>query len=199
MRGEILTNEAKNDIAKEEFSHLNKKRFNEIKKIENSQAKIFIFSRNEKIIQKITSTIDKLNHDLIGVSGNGEKGYKDLKTENPDLIFISLDLDGRWSAAELGRRLTKLNTPLIFIFNQEKDLDSEDFYMYNYGFIFENFNEKQIKFAMEVALHTHLEKIETIESYEDNLHEKNDELIVEKFYSVLIFLLSLGLIMYGVI
>ncbi len=199
MRGEILTNEAKNDIAKEEFSHLNKKRFNEIKKIENSQAKIFIFSRNEKIIQKITSTIDKLNHDLIGVSGNGEKGYKDLKTENPDLIFISLDLDGRWSAAELGRRLTKLNTPLIFIFNQEKDLDSEDFYMYNYGFIFENFNEKQIKFAMEVALHTHLEKIETIESYEDNLHEKNDELIVEKFYSVLIFLLSLGLIVYGVI
>ena len=194
-----MINEEQNEIAKEEFSNLDNKRFKEIKKIENETPKIFIYCKNVEVIDRIANTVEKLQYDLVGVSGNGEEGYKDVNLTDPDLIFISLDLDGRWDAAELGRRLIKRNVPLIFIFKNTYEMDRENFFMYNYGFIFENYNENQIRFTMQVALRTHLEKIETIESYENNLHSKNDELIVEKFYSVLVFILSLFLIFGGVI
>ncbi len=199
MKREKLSKEEKDNIAKEEFSHLDRKRFKEIKHITDSPPKIFIFCKNNTVTDKITNTINKLGYNLVGVTGNGEEGYNDVILTNPDLIFISLNLDGKWDSLELGKKLVKLNTPLIFIFNNKKDLDKDEFYMYNYGFIFENYNENQIKFTIEVALKTHLEKIESIENYENNLHEKNNELVIEKFYSVLIFILSLLLIIAGVI
>lgn len=195
----ILINTQKDEIAKEEFSHLDKKRFRQIKHIEESKPRIYILSKNDDVISKVTDTVEKLEYTVVGTENNGEKAYKEIIYSNPDLIFLSIDLEGGWSASKLGHKLTKLNIPLIFIFNRKRDLDRDEFYMYNYGFIFENYTHDQIRFTIEVALHTHLLKIESIEEFENNLHEKNEELIIEKFYSVLIFILSLILIIVGTV
>ena len=142
--------------------------------------------------------MDNLGYELSGVSSNGEDSFKKIKKNKPDILFLSLDLDGKWDGVQLGKELTVFSIPLIYIFNQEKDLDSDDFLMYNYGFILETYTLDQIKFTIEVTIRTHLQKIETIESYEDNLQEKNSELIIEKFYTSIVFILSLFLIFSGV-
>ena len=194
-----LTEEEIQKIAKEEFKHLDTNRFQKIKEIEHSIPKIYVVSKNKEINDKIISTVEKLKYEIITISDNGEKALEDIEEENPDLVFIGLSLEGQYDGIEVGHKLTKYNIPLIFIFNQKTELDKDEFLMYNYGFIFESFTEDQIKFTIEVALRTHLQKIESIEKYENNLKDKNEDLIIEKFYSILIFVLSILLIAAGVI
>lgn len=195
----FIRNDELNDIAKEEFSNLNKSRFNQIKHIHDDKARIYVVSENEDVINKIEETVNLLGYNLVGQTGNAKEALKDIESKSPDMVFISLDLDGEWDGIKLGHKLVSFNLPLIYILNNEQDLDKDDFVIYNYGFILENYSIDQIKFAIEVGLRTHLQKIEKIESYEANLHEKNVDLVIEKFYSILVFVLSIILIVGGII
>ena len=99
----ILNNEI-NSIAKEEFSHLNKKRFNQIKQIREDKAKIYVVCKNEEVVSKIRETVNFLDYNFVGQSNNGEKAYNDIKSKTPDMVFIGLDLEGKCDGIELGHK-----------------------------------------------------------------------------------------------
>lgn len=186
-------------IAKEEFKTLNKKRFKEIKKIDTESPDIFILCKNVDTVERIQQTVSQLSYQTVGISSNGRQSIGDIKRLKPDLIFIGVDLDGSWDGIKTGRELIKYNIPLIYIFSNDTDVENDDFLLSNYGFIFENYTHDQIKFAIEIALKAHLENIVSVEKFEDSLSEKNTELVVEKFYSVLILALSVALILSGIV
>ena len=79
-----------NDLAKGEFSTLNKSKFKKFNKVEVPN--IYILCSNSEVTQNIKETAEDLHYNVVGISDNGEKGIKEAVELNTHLIFISLNL-----------------------------------------------------------------------------------------------------------
>ena len=184
-----------NDLAKGEFSTLNKSKFKKFNKVEVPN--IYILCSNSEVTQNIKETAEDLHYNVVGISDNGEKGIKEAVESNTHLIFISLNLNGKISGVSAGQFISKFNIPIIYIFEDSLDVDSNNFLMTNYGFIFERYSKSEIKFAMEVALRKYFHNVKSVEHVESKHKEKNVELGMEKAFSVVVFAVSVVLLILG--
>ena len=197
---EINEEEIIDSLAKKEFSTLDSKRYNElINENQEDTDKIYILSKNTQAIEIITKTIEKLNHKLVGVSSNSEELLEKIEEINPQLVFLSIDLDGEFDGIETGEKLSEYNIPLIYIFSEASDIEANKFLITNYGFVFDFYKEDEIKFTMEIALKKHETDLKQVNQVETRFKEKNIELGIEKLYSTLLLILSIFLIIVGLI
>lgn len=186
-------------LAKNEFKNLKKSRYKQVNNLLNKNPDIFLISKKTPITERIIETINNLNYHYVGICDDGRKAVKRVEKIKPDLIFIGTDLDDDYNGINVGMDLSKYNIPLIYIFDNKTDFDVDPFIMENYGFIYDNYNQNQIKFAIEIAIRTSMRSIHSVEVYENKFHEKNTELVIEKLYSTLLLTLSVILILAGVI
>lgn len=187
-------------LAKNEFKNLKKSRYKQVNNLLNRNPDIFIISKKTPVTKRIIETVNNLNYHYVGICSDGHKAVKHVEKIEPDLIFISTDLDDTdYNGINAGMDLSKYNIPLIYIFDNKTDFDVDPFIMENYGFIYDNYNQNQIKFAIEIAIRTSMRSIHSVEVYENRFHEKNTELVIEKLYSTLLLTLSVILILAGVI
>lgn len=186
-------------LAKNEFKNLKKSRYKQVNNLLNKNPDIFIISKKAPITERIIETINNLNYHYVGICDDGHKAVKHVAKIKPDLIFISTNLNDDYDGINVGMDLSKYNIPFIYIFDNETDFDVDPFIMENYGFIYDNYNQNQIKFAIEIAIRTSMRSIHSVEVYENKFHEKNTELVIEKLYSTLLLTLSIILILAGVI
>lgn len=160
---------------------------------------IYIVSKCKLAIDNIKETLNNEHYNLVGVSNNSEEAFSFIEERIPDLVFISLDLDGKFNGEDLGKFINKLDIPLIYIFNADDDLSQNGFLETNYGFIFEDYSPNEIKFVIKVALKKHETNIKSVVNVESKVSEKNIELGIEKLYSALLLFLSVVLIISGII
>ena len=160
---------------------------------------IYIVSKSKPVIDNIRETLKNEHYNLVGVSNNSEEAFSFIEERIPDLVFISLDLDGKFNGEDLGKFINKLDIPLIYIFNADDDLSQNGFLETNYGFIFEDYSPNEIKFVIKVALKKHETNIKSVVNAESKVSEKNIELGIEKLYSALLLFLSVVLIICGII
>ncbi len=187
------------ELAKKEFSSLDSSKYQENTNTASDDVGICILSKNPEIIETITETIETANHKLLEVSSDGEEFLKKIDELNPQLIFIGLELDGKLDGVKTGEKISERNIPLVYIFKDSADIESNKFLITNYGFIFEFFKPEEIKFTMEIALKKHKTDITHVSKVETRFQEKNIELGIEKLYSTLLLILSIFLIVAGLI
>lgn len=216
--GNDISNSETNDdiiykVAKNEFSSINSEHNSEdlILNVDTDKLKsnpnkllekvpdIYIVSKSKHVINNIRETLNNEHYNLVGVSNNSEEAFSFIEEKVPDLVFISLDLDGKFNGEDLGKFINKLDIPLIYIFNADDDLSQNGFLETNYGFIFEDYSPNEIKFVIKVALKKHENNIKSVVNAESKVSEKNIELGIEKLYSALLLFLSVVLIICGII
>lgn len=196
------------EVAKNEFSSLKNlkntkdlliniddSKLNQDKLLENVP-RIYIISKNNLIVKNIKNTIKKEHYDCIGISDNIEDSLRFIEDKLPDLVFISFDLDD----GSIGKNINKLDIPLIYIFSKDDNLKQNNVLLtMDYGFIFEDSDLNEIKFAMKIALKKHENNVKSVVNVKSKINEKNIELGIEKLYSALLLVLSVFLILSGII
>lgn len=196
------------EVAKNEFSSLKNlkntkdlliniddSKLNQDKLLENVP-RIYIISKNNLIVKNIKNTIKKEHYDCIGISDNLKDSLMFIEDKLPDLVFISFDLDD----GSIGKNINKLDIPLIYIFSKNDDLKQNNVLLtMDYGFIFEDSDLNEIKFAMKIALKKHENNVKSVVNVKSKINEKNIELGIEKLYSALLLVLSVFLILSGII
>ena len=187
------------ELAKKEFSHLNKDKYKQVNKLNSDVPNIYIISSKDHIIQNIKESAKELNYNVAGVSNDGETAIKNLKRLNIHLVVMSLNLKGKLSCISVGQIISKYNIPVIYVFDDAFDTQSSNFLMTNYGFIFEHYSVNEIKFALKVAIKKHYYNITSVQKVENRFREKNIELGIEKLYSSLLLGLSILLIVGGIL
>ncbi|MDO5850196.1 MAG: glycosyltransferase [Methanobacteriaceae archaeon] len=210
-------------IVREEFLSTNSLS-NSIKQLESKTPNIYILSKNESVINNIKKSVNDLDYNIVGVSSNGDISIEDIKKLNIDLIFISMNLN-RGNGLNVANRIIELDIPIIYIleenrnyngsnetnnlnhdsnpnsiFNSNSNLDYLNNYLIrNYGFILENYDSDEIRFAIDLALKKHAKDLESLNKVKNKFKEKANELVIEKLYSVLLLVISITLIVSGVI
>ena len=197
---EIDENKIIDKLAKKEFSTLDSKRYDKLlNKEDEEKTGIYILSKNTQAIEIITKTIEKSEHKLIGISSNGKELLEKIEEINPQLVFISINLDGKLDGIKTGETLSKYNIPLVYIFSDTSDIEKNKFLITNYGFVFDFYKEDEMKFTMEIVLKKHKSDLKHVNKVETRFQEKNIELGIEKLYSTLLLVLSIFLIITGII
>ncbi len=161
--------------------------------------KVYLVSKNKKAIRNIEKTLTNEHYDLVGISDNSEEALYFIEENLPDIVFLSLDLNGKKNGEELGKLINKLDIPIIYIFNFDDNLTQSNFIETNYGFIFDEYSTDEIKFVIKVALKKHASNVKTVIDVKSRMTEKNIELGIEKLYSGLLLTLSIILIISGII
>lgn len=161
--------------------------------------KVYLVSKNKKAIRNIEKTLTNEHYDLVGISDNSEEALYFIEENLPDIVFLSLDINGKKNGEELGKLINKLDIPIIYIFNIEDNLTQSNFIETNYGFIFDEYSTNEIKFVIKVALKKHTSNVKTVIDVKSRMTEKNIELGIEKLYSGLLLVLSIILIISGII
>lgn len=182
------------DVAVEEFSQLNKKRFREILTNKND-APILLITRNEKIVEKMTKS-HKLKHDIVIRSINSQIN-SEINLIRPKMVLLDTDIE--IDINRLVVELRSLNIPLIYILNRKEDLDDDKLLTSSHSFIYEDYTIEEVELTIEMTLNNYYNNIEKLQRYENRLHQKNAELFIEKFYSIMVFTFSIVLILDGVI
>lgn len=214
-------------IVHEEFLSTNSLS-NSIKQLESKTPNIYILSKNDTVINNIKSAINNLDYNLLGVSSNGDISIEDIKKLNIDLIFISMNLN-RDSDLNVANRIIDLDIPIIYILEDNHNLDNsssennylnsywdnsgnnfkndfddnsdylDNYLIRNYGFILENYDSDEIRFAIDLALKKHTTDSDALINVKNRFKEKANELVIEKLYSVLLLVISITLIISGVV
>ncbi|MDY2744842.1 MAG: glycosyltransferase [Methanosphaera sp.] len=170
-----------------------------IKSLNERIPKVYIVSKNKKAIRNIEKTLTNEHYDLVGISDNSEEALYFIEENLPDIVFLSLDINGKKNGEELGKLINKLDIPIIYIFNIEDNLTQSNFIETNYGFIFDEYSTNEIKFVIKVALKKHTSNVKTVIDVKSRMTKKNIELGIEKLYSGLLLVLSIILIISGII
>ena len=160
---------------------------------------VYVVSKSNIAIDNIKKTVNSEHYIFLGVSDNSEEALYFIEENTPDIVFLSLDIYGKFNGEELGKLINKLDIPIIYIFNLDDDLGYSSFIETNYGFVFEDYSPEEIKFVIKVALKKHESNVKSVINVKSKMTEKNVELGIEKLYSTLLLALSVILIADGII
>lgn len=141
---------------------------------------IKINTKNPKILIIAPFDYNLEEYEVISKVNNLEEGLKNIEKLKPDLVFISSNF----------KLKTPINQPIIYILEEDEDINLID-----YGFVFKNYTNKEIKFTIDIALKKYYDNLKLLENVEKNIKTKNNELIIEKTYSIIILSISIILIL----
>ena len=66
-----------------------------IKSLNERIPKVYIVSKNKKAIRNIEKTLTNEHYDLVGISDNSEEALYFIEENLPDIVFLSLDINGK--------------------------------------------------------------------------------------------------------
>lgn len=109
------------------------------------------------IAASIKSLLTKLGYEVIDLIAKGEDAVRVAVEEEPDLILMDIALGGEIDGIEATRQIaSRVNIPVIYLtaFSQSEILDRAKFTK-PYGFLVKPPKERDLKVAIEMALHKH--------------------------------------------
>jgi PAS domain S-box-containing protein len=97
------------------------------------------------------------DYDVIGIVSSGERAIKKVEEEKPDLILVDIVLKGEIDGIDAVKRILKnLEIPVIYLTAYADDEKLQRAKITEpYGYIIKPYEDKELKFAMEMALYKH--------------------------------------------
>lgn len=84
--------------------------------MENCSKKILIVEDNLLLASVQCRLLQKMGHDVIGSTDNGQDALEKVKTDAPDLILMDLNIKGPWDGIETMHKINEeVPTPVIFL------------------------------------------------------------------------------------
>lgn len=124
--------------------------------------KILIVEDEWIIANDIKDALMEAGYKITGISASGDDAISQVKNDQPDLILMDVVLQGDLTGIETAKMISaRYDIPIIFLsaydnhflIEQAKQTD-------NYGYLLKPFNSKELKIAIELALHKKLKKQE---------------------------------------
>ncbi len=83
-----------------------------------SHLKIYIVEDDPLIALTIETALKKQGYTICGNADNVEEAIEKIKTNNPDLVLVDIQLDGEKDGVHLAESLDKLEIPYIYLTSQ---------------------------------------------------------------------------------
>ena len=118
---------------------------------------IIIVEDENIVAMDLAATLGRLGYDVLGTTPRGEEAVELVRSMAPDLVLMDIMLAGSLDGVQAAERiLAEASVPIVFLtaYTDDKTIErasrSEP-----YGFIVKPFHDRDIKSAVEVALHKH--------------------------------------------
>lgn len=87
--------------------------------------RVLIVEDESLVAKSLSSKLDQLGHDILGVADNVTEALEMIRDEIPDAILLDIELKGSQSGIDLAKILSKENTPFVFISEKKDDASFE--------------------------------------------------------------------------
>lgn len=130
--------------------------------------KIMVVDDEVIISSQLERRLSMMGYDVVGRANSGEKSVDMARSLRPDLILMDIVMPGRFDGIEAARRIREdMNIPVIFMTAYADDhFVSRAKQVEPFGYILKPFQEKEVRAAIEVALH----KIEVERDLHRSIH-----------------------------
>jgi AmiR/NasT family two-component response regulator len=120
--------------------------------------KRIVIVEDEGIVAKdISRKVEQLGYSVQKIISSGERVKEEIMKSPPDLIFMDIVLKGELDGIETAQQIREhYNIPIIYItaYADEKTLERVKM-TEPYGYIVKPFDSRDLRIAMEIALHKH--------------------------------------------
>jgi CheY-like chemotaxis protein len=120
-------------------------------------ARILVVEDEFIVAKEIEMRVAAMGYEVVDSAPNAEKALKSAAKHRPDLVLMDIhlqgEMDGITAAEEIRRRF---QLPVIFVTAYSEDTTLQRAKVAEpYGFILKPFEERELKSAIEIALHKH--------------------------------------------
>ncbi len=119
--------------------------------------KILIVEDECLTAMELKNNLKDCNYDILTPLSSGEEAIEVSKTTKPNLILMDIMLAGKINGIEASKEIKKfLDIPIIYLtaYGDYETLQNAKF-TEPHAYILKPFNEKEIRYAIEIALHKH--------------------------------------------
>ncbi len=116
-------------------------------------ARIMVVDDEMIIAMQLEVCLRDMGHEIAWLASTGTEAVREAARLGPDLVLMDIVMPGKLDGIGAAERIRQdLNIPVVFLtaFSDDKVIERA----HAYGFIIKPFQERQIKAAVEVALHT---------------------------------------------
>ncbi|MBR9844778.1 MAG: response regulator transcription factor [Algicola sp.] len=141
---------------------------------------IYIVEDEPLIVSTIETALLKQGFKIVGDASNAISALKDIKSLQPDLILIDIQLEGNQDGIDLALDLDKVQLPYVFLSSQtDPDTIERVKYTNPLGYIVKPFTENGLRTNIELAWHKYIDsepQFLTVK-HEGRLHRINQNAI----------------------
>ncbi len=185
-------------IAKEEYNTEKRYHIFDSESLINGQIipDIVLIDSNCEEREKLENLIKKLEFNIISYSKANE-ALKYIKKQYPDLILI--DTNSEFDTEKILDEILHLNIPSILLIDLNNDEVDDTLLDLCHNIIFKPYTQREVEQNIIVSLIEYSENYNRIIAAEDNISEKNEELVIEKIGAFLLIFISVVLIVSGLL
>ncbi len=117
----------------------------------------------------IQKMVERWDHEVVGIVDTGEKAVEAAAERQPDIVLMDIRLKGAMDGVEAARRIQEhRNLPILYLTayadrkTVERAVDTQP-----YSYLLKPFQERELRAAIEVALHRHQRDIKLRQSKEE--------------------------------
>ncbi|NQU28935.1 MAG: response regulator, partial [Candidatus Marinimicrobia bacterium] len=105
-------------------------------------------------IALLTTTLQRLNYEVVGTANTGKQSIEKVKSVNPDVVLMDIFMDGKYDGINAADRLRDIvQIPVIFLTALTDEMViSKALDTIPYGYILKPFRIEDLKAAIEVSL-----------------------------------------------
>ncbi|MGZ7070439.1 MAG: response regulator, partial [Methanobacterium sp.] len=128
-----------------------------IRSKKNLNPKILIVEDEGLTAVELKNKLNEYDYEILPIVSSGEDAIKKSKKLKPDLILMDIMLEGEINGIEAAKEIkTFLDIPIIYLtaFGDEETLQNA-IITTPYAYILKPFQEKEVRYAIEIALYKH--------------------------------------------
>lgn len=120
-----------------------------------SSITILIVEDEPIVAEDLRDILTQFGYEVIGVAHRVEQALQKLALQQPDLLLLDVQLDGKLTGIDLAQRInTDYHIPFIFITSfSDQDTVAKVRETYPMGYLVKPFNEQSLFTTLEIALH----------------------------------------------
>ncbi len=128
--------------------------------------KIILIEDDWIIAKEIAYSLQDIGFEVIGTYDTGEEGYEQIKTKQPDLVLLDIDLSGELTGIDIGRKLKEeTNIPFIFLTAlADSNTIKQAKLVEPYGYLVKPTKPETLYSTIEITLHNAAHRKSSVET-----------------------------------
>jgi len=128
--------------------------------------KIILIEDDWIIAKEIAYSLQDIGFEVIGTYDSGEEGFEQIKSKQPDLVLLDIDLSGEQTGIDIGRKLKEETTiPFIFLTALvDSNTIKQAKLVEPYGYLVKPIKPETLYSTIEITLHNAAHRKTSVET-----------------------------------